>query len=79
MSVDSNSEVRLAVEDLVVEYATRAGTVYAVSEVSFDLKAGETLGVVGESGCGKSRMARAVLQLPAPKSGSVTFGGTAFT
>ena len=79
MSVDSNTEVRLAVEDLVVEYATRAGTVYAVSEVSFDLKAGETLGVVGESGCGKSTMARAVLQLPAPKSGSVTFEGTDLT
>ncbi|MCR2799317.1 ATP-binding cassette domain-containing protein [Microbacterium sp. zg-Y818] len=79
MSVDSKSEVRLAVEDLVVEYATRAGTVYAVSQVSFELKAGETLGVVGESGCGKSTMARAVLQLPAPKSGSVTFEGADLT
>lgn len=70
---------RLVVEDLVVEYPTAAGTVQAVSGVSFALGAGETVGVVGESGCGKSTMARAVLQLPAPKSGSVRFEDTELT
>lgn len=64
---------RLVVDNLVVEYPTAAGTVSAVADVSFELASGETLGVVGESGCGKSTMARAVLQLPAPKSGQVTF------
>lgn len=72
-------DVRLAVDNMVVEYPTVGGTVHAVSDVSFELRAGETLGVVGESGCGKSTMARAVLQLPPPKSGNVTFEGTDLT
>src|SRR5690606_21044954 len=72
-------EPRLVVEDMVVEYPTPAGTVQAVSGVSFALRAGETVGVVGESGCGKSTMARAVLQLPRPNHGSVRFEGTELT
>ncbi|MCR2824100.1 ABC transporter ATP-binding protein [Microbacterium sp. zg.Y909] len=70
---------RLVVDGMVVEYPTAAGTVRAVSDVSFELGAGETLGVVGESGCGKSTMARAVLQLPAPKAGRVLFEDTDLT
>ncbi|MGF7121559.1 MULTISPECIES: ABC transporter ATP-binding protein [unclassified Rhodococcus (in: high G+C Gram-positive bacteria)] len=70
----------LAVEDLVVEFpAGRNQTVHAVSGISFDLVAGETLGIVGESGCGKSTAGRAVLQLPKPKSGSVRLDGTELT
>ncbi|MFB3069836.1 MAG: ABC transporter ATP-binding protein [Gemmatimonadales bacterium] len=70
----------LTVEDLVVEFpAGRNQTVYAVSGISFDLMAGETLGIVGESGCGKSTAGRAVLQLPAPKSGSVEIDGIELT
>ncbi|SVE26332.1 uncharacterized protein METZ01_LOCUS479186, partial [marine metagenome] len=42
-----------------------------VSDVSFDLRKGETLGIVGESGCGKSTTARALVQLPPPTSGRV--------
>ncbi|MGL3150355.1 ABC transporter ATP-binding protein [Microbacterium sp. A82] len=72
-------EPRLVVNDMVVEYPTTAGTVQAVSGVSFELGAGETVGVVGESGCGKSTMARAVLQLPRPNHGSVRFEGTELT
>ena len=64
----------LSVEDLVVEYHTNAGIVHAVSGISFDLAARETLGLVGESGCGKSSAGRAVMQLPSPTSGSVSLG-----
>jgi peptide/nickel transport system ATP-binding protein len=65
----------LRVEHLVVEYPTRSGTVHAVSDVSFDIAKGETLGLVGESGCGKSTVAKSILQLPPPTSGSVTMEG----
>jgi peptide/nickel transport system ATP-binding protein len=69
---DDDADVLLRVEDLVVEFETGGETVHAVSGVSFDLISGETLGIVGESGCGKSSTARAVAQLPPPTSGSVT-------
>jgi peptide/nickel transport system ATP-binding protein len=51
------------------------GRVHAVENVSFDLMAGETLAVVGESGCGKSTMGRSILQLVSPKSGSIRVNG----
>lgn len=75
-----DSDVLLRVDNLVVEYPTpRGGTVHAVSGISFDILRGETLGFVGESGCGKSTTGRAVLQLPAPTSGQVTIDGTELT
>ena len=49
------------------------GSLVAVSDVSFDVVQGETLGIVGESGCGKSTTAKAVVQMPKPTSGSVRY------
>jgi peptide/nickel transport system ATP-binding protein len=70
----------LRVEDLVVEFpAGRGHTVKAVSGISLDVREGETLGLVGESGCGKSTTGRAIMQLPRPTGGSVVFDGTDLT
>jgi peptide/nickel transport system ATP-binding protein len=70
-------EALLRVEDLVVEFpAGRSGLkVHAVSNISLDVKEGETLGLVGESGCGKSTTGKAIMQLPRPTSGQVLFEG----
>ncbi|HMG61614.1 MAG TPA: ATP-binding cassette domain-containing protein, partial [Streptosporangiaceae bacterium] len=74
------AEPILAVRDLSVEYATAAGAVAAVDNVSFDLHRGEFLGIVGESGCGKSTLLFAIAQLLQPPAavtgGSVVFKGT---
>ena len=64
----------LSVQDLVVEYPTKSGTVQAVSKISFDVLPGETLGIVGESGCGKSTTGRAVLRLDRVTAGRIRFG-----
>lgn len=55
------------------------GNIYAVDGVSFTLKKGETLGLVGESGCGKSTVARAIAQLYKPTAGEVIFRGADLT
>jgi len=73
-------DVLLRAEDVVVDFPAAGGqTVSAVAGVSFDVAEGETLGLVGESGCGKSTAARAVMQLPAPTSGTVLFEGRDLT
>ncbi|MCC5946893.1 MAG: dipeptide ABC transporter ATP-binding protein [Nitriliruptoraceae bacterium] len=77
----------LEVRDLVMHFPIRGsgflrrvvGQVQAVSGVSLDLDAGETLGVVGESGCGKSTTGRAILQLHTPTAGSVRWEGKELT
>ena len=66
------ADVLLQVEGLVVEFPAPGGqSVKAVSGISFDIARGETLGLVGESGCGKSTTGRAILQLPPPTDGRV--------
>lgn len=74
-------EALLRVEDLVVEFPVgRTGLkVNAVTGISFDVLRGETLGIVGESGCGKSTTGRAIMQLPRPTSGSIVFDGQDLT
>jgi len=70
----------LEVKDLAVHYFTSRGVVRALDGVSFDLMPGEALGLVGESGCGKTTMGLALLNLPSPPgrivSGSIRISGT---
>ncbi len=79
----SEKEVLLHVKNLVkhfpitqgIVFQRKIGAVHAVDGVSFDLYKGETLGLVGESGCGKSTTGRTILQLYKPTSGEVVFDG----
>jgi oligopeptide/dipeptide ABC transporter ATP-binding protein len=81
------TEPLLSVRDLVKDFPVRGGgiiprtvgQVRAVAGVSMDLRPGETLGLVGESGCGKSTVGRCLLRLHEPTSGSVRFGGEELT
>ncbi|MDA8195129.1 MAG: dipeptide ABC transporter ATP-binding protein [Thermaerobacter sp.] len=79
---DAAGDILMSVKDLTKYFSSRGGVlsgpptkVKAVDGVSFDLVRGETLGLVGESGCGKTTLGRAVLRLIEPTSGEVYFEG----
>jgi len=78
MSSNNGHEPLLKVEDLVTRFNTPEGTVYAVNGVSFELSEGETLGVVGESGCGKSVTMLSVMQLIPRPPGKIVNGKALF-
>lgn len=74
------AEPLLDITDLVVNFPLRGGAVVnAVAGISFSVRHGETLGILGESGCGKSSAGRAIMQLPPPTSGSVVLNGAELT
>src|SRR5262249_2190181 len=79
-------EPLLRVKNLVKQFLVKRGIfsgaaerVHAVNDVSFEVGAGKTLGLVGESGCGKSTTGRCILRLTEPTSGEVWFKGTNVT
>jgi oligopeptide/dipeptide ABC transporter ATP-binding protein len=78
MTVQQPKAPLLKVRDLAVEFSTDAGVVRAVNGVSFDLRRGEIVAMVGESGCGKSVTALALLRLIANPPGSITGGAVLF-
>ena len=69
----------LEVENLTKYFATPAGQLHAVDGVSFSIEEGKTLGIVGESGCGKSTTGRCILKLIEPTSGRIVFDGEDIT
>src|SRR5215211_6996276 len=84
MSINSNTnDILLRVDNLMMHFPIyrglfqrQVGAIRAVDGVSFEVRRGETLGLVGESGCGKSTTGRAILQLYKPTAGEVNFDGT---
>jgi oligopeptide transport system ATP-binding protein len=86
-SPQTASDILINVQNLKMYFPVTSGLLFqrkiadvkAVDDISFFVKKGETLGLVGESGCGKSTTGRAILQLYKPTAGSVNFGGTELT
>jgi oligopeptide transport system ATP-binding protein len=85
--VETASDILVNVQNLKMYFPVTAGLIFqrkiadvkAVDGIDIKIKKGETLGLVGESGCGKSTTGRAILQLYKPTAGTVNFGGTELT
>ena len=80
MMIEDKKDILLEIKNLVVHYETDDGLVEAINDVSLELKAGETLGLAGETGAGKTTIAKSILRLlPTPpaniKSGEILFNG----
>ena len=75
---NKNNDILLNVEDLHVQYDTSDGTAYAVNGISFQLKRGETFGLVGETGAGKTTTALSILKLLPQKVGNISRGKIEF-
>lgn len=73
------NDVILEVKNLTKYFDTPKGKLHAVDDVSFTINRGSTLGIVGESGCGKSTTGRTILKLIEPTSGQIIFNGTDIT
>lgn len=74
--MSSLGKILLEVRNLKKYFPVAAGVLHAVDDVSFTIEEGKTLGVVGESGCGKTTMGRAILRLIEPTDGQIIFDGT---
>ena len=79
MSDINNKDILLDVQHLKKYFSTSSGMLHAVDDVSFQIERGKTLGIVGESGCGKSTIGRSILRLIEPTSGKVIFDGVDLT
>ena len=73
--MNSLGEILLEVKNLKKYFQVAAGTLHAVDDVSFTIEEGRTLGIVGESGCGKTTLGRTILRLIEPTSGEMVFNG----
>lgn len=77
--IPEEKELLLSVEDLKISFVTRGGVIRAIEGVSFQINHGETLGLVGETGCGKSQTAFAIMRLTPPRGliehGKIVFNG----
>jgi ABC-type dipeptide/oligopeptide/nickel transport system ATPase component len=76
--MNATDEVILQVEELTTRFHLRRGTLLAVDRVSFSIRRGETFGLVGESGCGKSVTARSLMRLIPIPPGEIATGRIVF-
>ena len=79
MSDKKEKDILLDVQHLKKYFETSSGMLHAVDDVSFQIERGKTLGIVGESGCGKSTIGRTILRLIEPTSGKIIFNGIDLT